>query len=148
MTDSSNVLPVGGLRACGYFDLPKIHDDRGNLTFVESGRHVPFDIRRVYYLYDVPGGSMRAGHAHKTLQQVLIAVAGSFDVTIDDGRARATFHMNRANQGLYIAPMMWREINNFASGSLCLALASDFFQEADYYRDYAAFLQAAGAPAR
>ena len=143
MTHSSSTAPASGVAACRCFDLPKIGDARGNLTFLEGGRHVPFAIQRVYYLYDVPGGSVRAGHAHKTLQQVLIAVAGSFEVRLDDGRQQMTCRLSRADQGLYIAPMVWREISNFSSGSCCLAIASDVFVEEDYYRDHAEFLRAA-----
>jgi len=129
------------LADCRLIDLPQIADPRGNLTFIESTRHIPFEIKRVYYLYDVPGGAMRAGHAHKTLQQLLIAMSGSFDVTVDDGRAKKTFHLNRSYYGLYIPPMIWRDIDNFSSGSVCMALASDYFDERDYYRQYAEFLK-------
>ena len=127
---------------CRLIDLPRINDPRGNLTFIENDRHIPFEIKRVYYLYDVPGGSVRAGHAHKTLHQFLIAMSGSFDVTVDDGRHKMKFHLNRSYYGLYIPPMIWREIDNFSSGSVCLALASDFFDEADYYRQYPEFKKA------
>ena len=130
------------LEECRLIDLPKITDPRGNLTFIESGRRIPFEIKRVYYLYDVPGGSMRAGHAHKTLEQFLIAMSGSFDVTLDDGHHKIKFHLNRSYYGLYIPPMIWREINNFSSGSVCMALASDYYDETDYYRDYEEFLEA------
>jgi dTDP-4-dehydrorhamnose 3,5-epimerase-like enzyme len=125
---------------CRLIDLPRIKDERGNLTFIECGRHVPFDFKRVYYLYDVPGGATRAGHAHKTLQQFLIAMSGSFNVTVDDGYQRKTFSLNRSYYGLYIAPMIWREIDDFSSGSVCLAVVSDFFDESDYYRSYEEFL--------
>jgi hypothetical protein len=145
MTTFLHTALGSGVAACSCFDLPKIGDERGNLTFVEASRHVPFAIRRVDYLYDVPGGSVRAGHAHKTLEQVLIAVAGSFDVRLDDGHHQVTCHFSRADQGLYIAPMVWRELGNFSSGSCCLALASDVFLDEDYYRDHAEFLRAAGA---
>lgn len=128
--------------ACRLFDLPKIADSRGNLTFVEGRVHVPFDIRRVYYLYDVPGGASRGGHGHRQLSQVLIAPSGSFDVILDDGRKRRTVHLNRPYQGLYICPMVWRELENFSSGSVCLVLASDVYDEGDYYRDYEAFCRA------
>lgn len=131
------------LESCRVIELPRIHDVRGNLTFVEGGRHVPFEIKRVYYLYDVPGGASRAGHAHKTLQQVLVAMSGSFDVEVDDGRQRRRFHLARSYYGLLLPPMIWREIDNFSSGSVCLALASDIYEEADYYRDYEEFLEAA-----
>jgi len=129
-------------------DLPQVHDERGNLTFIEGGRHVPFEIKRVYYLYDVPGGATRAGHAHKTLEQFIVAMSGSFDVTLDDGHHRIKFHLNRSYYGLYIPSMVWREIDNFSSGSVCMALASDYFDEADYYRNYADFVKAAREPER
>ena len=129
------------LKRCLLIELPRIADPRGNLTFVEGGRHIPFEIRRVYYLYDVPGGAERGGHCHKELEQVLIAMSGSFDVLLDDGRERARYHLNRSYYGLYIAPMVWRELDNFSSGSVCLALASAPYSEADYYRDYQTFLQ-------
>ena len=124
-----------GIDECRLIDLPKVPDARGNLTFIESGRHLPFEFKRVYYLYDVPGGSERGGHAHRTLHQFLIAMSGSFDVILDAGRGRQRFHLNRSYYGLYIAPMVWREIENFSSVSVCLALVSDFFTEADYIRN-------------
>ncbi len=122
--------------------LPKVHDTRGNLTFIEGGGHVPFPIRRVYYLYDVPGGASRAGHAHKQLEQFVIAMAGSFDVLLDDGAEQRRFHLNRSYFGLYIPPMIWREIDNFSTGAVCLALASQHYDESDYYRSHAEFLDA------
>lgn len=121
-------------------ELPKISDRRGNLTFIESMRQVPFDIQRVYYLYDVPGGAERGGHAHKALHQLIIAMSGSFDVVLDDGQKRQRFHLNRSYYGLYICPMIWRELDNFSSGSVCMVLASNYFDESDYYRDYQTFL--------
>ena len=124
-------------------DLPVVHDARGNLTFIEGGSHIDFDIARVYYLYDVPGGAERAGHAHLALHQLLIAMSGSFDVVLDDGRERERCHLNRSYKGLYLPPMVWREIDNFSSGSVCLVLASAPFDEADYLRDYAQFQEAA-----
>lgn len=130
---------------CKTIELPKISDPRGNLTFIESGRHVPFEIKRVYYLYDVPGGATRAGHGHKTLEQLMIAMSGSFDVELDDGRAKKKYHLNRSSYGLYIPRMIWREIDNFSSGSVCMVLASNLFNERDYYRDYQGFLRAAKA---
>jgi hypothetical protein len=130
------------LDKCRLLDLPKITDPRGNLTFIESHRHIPFDIRRVYYLYDVPGGSERAGHAHKQLEQVVVAISGSFDVVLTDGRTERHFHLNRSYYGLYLAPMVWRTLENFSSGSVCLVLASACFDECDYYRDYSAYLNA------
>ena len=128
---------------CQLIDLPIVHDQRGNLTFIEGGRHVAFPIERVYYVYDVPGGAGRGGHAHKTLRQMVIAVSGSFDVIIDDGRERRIVHLNRAYKGLYIAPMTWREIENFSGNSVCLVLASHHFDETDYLRDYDEFRAAA-----
>jgi hypothetical protein len=130
------------LDRCRLIELPVVSDPRGNLTFIEGGRHIPFEIKRVYHLYDVPGGASRAGHAHRMLQQVLIAMSGSFDVTLDDGYSKKKFHLNRSYQGLYIPAMVWRDIDNFSSGAVCLALASTCFDEADYYRDYATFVQA------
>ncbi len=131
------------LADCRLIELPKIADQRGNLTFIENHRHIPFDIRRVYYLYDVPGGAHRAAHGHRSLHQFMVAMSGSFDVTLDDGREKRKFHLNRSYYGLYIPPMMWRDLDNFSSGSVCMVLASDFFDETDYYRDYAQFLAAA-----
>jgi hypothetical protein len=124
------------------FDLPKITDPRGNLTFVESERHIPFDIKRVFYLYDVPTGNDRGAHAHKTLHQFLICLAGSFDVTLDDGVSQNIVHLNRPWKGLHIPPMIWAAEVNFDPGSICLVLASDYFNEADYYRDYDQFITA------
>lgn len=134
------------LEECKILDLPKISDPRGNLSVIEGGRHIPFDIKRVYYLYDVPGGSSRAGHGHIELQQMIIAMSGSFDVIVDDGRARKKIHMNRSYYGLYVPGMMWREIENFSSGAVCLVLASTLYDPADYYHDYDAFVAAAHAP--
>ena len=133
------------LEHCKLIELPKISDPRGNLTIIESGKHIPFEIRRIYHLYDVPGGAHRAGHAHKMLQQLLVAMSGSFDVTLDDGHSKTKFHLNRSYQGLYIPPMIWRDIDNFSSGAVCMAVASEWFDEADYYRTYGAFLEAVAA---
>ncbi len=133
-----------GVQECRLIDLPKVQDPRGNLTFIESARHIPFRIERVYYLYDVPGGASRAGHAHKALHQFLIAMSGSFDVHLDDGREKRTFHLSRSYYGLYIAPGVWREIDNFSSGAVCLALASDIYREEDYYRVYEDFIRDVG----
>lgn len=130
---------MSALDRCRLVDFPRIADPRGNLTFVEGGRHVPFEIRRVYYLYDVPGGAERGGHAHRALEQVIIAMSGSFDVRLDDGRQSRRFHLNRSYYGLYVAPMIWRELDNFSSGSVCLALASLPYDEEDYIRDYEVF---------
>lgn len=130
------------LEDCRIIELPKIQDQRGNLTFIEAGRHVPFDIKRTYYLYDVPGGSARAAHGHKTLYQLMIAMSGSFDVTLDDGFKKKLFHLNRSYYGLYIPPMMWRDLDNFSSGAVCMVLASEYYDEEDYFRKYEEFLQA------
>lgn len=127
---------------CKIIDLPKISDPRGNLTFIEGGQHIPFDIQRVYYLYDVPGGAERGGHAHKDLRQLIIAMSGSFDVILDDGNKKRRVHLNRSYNGLYVCPMIWRELDNFSSGSVCMVLASNKYDEADYYRDYGEFLNA------
>ena len=135
--------PGGRLAACKVLTLPRIHDPRGNLTFIESGRQVPFEVARVYYLYDVPGGAERGGHGHRNLHQAIIAVSGSFDVILDDGVIRKKFRMSRGYRALYIAPMVWRELRNFTSGSVCLALASAPYDEADYIRDYAEFVRLA-----
>ena len=130
------------LAKCKIIDLPKISNTQGNLTFIEGGNHIPFDIQRVYYLYDVPGGATRGGHAHKNLHQLMIAMSGSFDIVLDDGREKQRYHLNRSYQGLYICPMIWRELDNFSSGSVCMVLASNLFDEDDYHRDYQTFLQA------
>jgi len=127
---------------CRIIALPKISDPRGNLTFIEGGNHIPFDIRRVYYTYNVPDGVYRGGHAHKALHQLIIAMSGSFDVTLDDGRNKRKFHLNRPSQGLYVCPMMWRDLENFSSGSVCMVLASRLYEESDYYRNYDEFVSA------
>lgn len=132
------------INLCHIIELPKIHDPRGNLTFIEAGRHIPFDIQRVYYLYDVPGGAERGGHAHKNLHQLIIAMSGSFDVVIDDGAQKKRIHLNRSYFGLYICPMIWRELDNFSSGSVCMVLASNQYDESDYYRDYSDYCNAQG----
>jgi len=134
------------LADCRIINLPIVDDPRGKLSFIEGGRHLPFEIKRVYYLYDVPGGSTRAGHGHKTLQQLVVAMAGGFDIELDDGYAKQKYHLNRSHYGLYISPMIWRDIDNFSSGSVCMVLASDYFEEADYFRDYEEFLRAARQP--
>ncbi len=136
------------LASCRLIDLPKIQDVRGNLTFVEGDRHIPFPIKRVYYLYDVPGGSERGGHAHKALHQLIIAMSGSFDIHLDDGHSKKTVHMNRSYYGLYVCPMIWREIDNFSSGAVCMVLASDYYDELDYYRDYNQFVNHAQRAAK
>lgn len=132
------------LADCKLVDLPKVNDPRGNLTFIEAQKHVPFGIERVYFLYDVPGGAERGGHAHKDLRQLIIAMSGSFDVVLDDGREKQRFHLNRSYYGLYVGSMIWREMDNFSSGAVCLVLASNLYDEDDYYRDYGEFLAAIG----
>jgi hypothetical protein len=129
---------------CRILELPKIADPRGNLTFIEGGQHIPFDIRRVYYTYDVPGGAERGGHAHKGLSQLIIAMSGSFDVILDEGGEKKRFHLNRSYQGLYVCPMIWRALDNFSSGSVCMVLASNVYEESDYYRDYSEYIAALG----
>ncbi len=130
------------LKDCTLIQLPKVADPRGNLTFLEGERHIPFAIKRVFYLYDVPGGEMRAGHALKSCYQFIIAASGSFDVILDDGREKQRYHLNRSYNGLLVPPLIWREIDDFSSGSVCLVLASEYFDEDNYYREYADFLQA------
>jgi len=124
---------------CRFIDLPKINDPRGNLTFVEGQIHIPFDIKRVYYLYDVPGGSDRGAHAHKNLHQFIVAMSGSFDVVLNDGDRERRFHLNRSYYGLYVCPMMWRYLDNFSSGAVCMVLASEHYDESDYIRDRGQF---------
>ncbi|BCS55005.1 FdtA/QdtA family cupin domain-containing protein [Geobacter sp. SVR] len=131
------------LSDCKIIDLPKIADPRGNLTFVEGTNHIPFDIKRVFYLYDVPGGEMRAGHSNIYSEQFIIAMSGSFDVIVDDGFDKKTFHLNRAYYGLYLPTNVWREIDNFSSGAVCLVLTSTTYSADDYIREYETFLEAA-----
>jgi dTDP-4-dehydrorhamnose 3,5-epimerase-like enzyme len=126
---------------CRLIDLPRFADPRGNLSFVEGGLHIPFDIARVYYIWGIPDGAVRGAHGHRALQQFLIATSGEFDVVVDDGKERKTFRLNRPDQGLYVCPMIWRDVTNFSDGAVCLALASLPFDEADYYRDYDVFLR-------
>ena len=133
---------MSNLEQVKLIQLPKISDPRGNLTFIEGGSHLPFDIARVYYLYDVPGGAERGGHAHKDLQQLIIAMSGSFDVVLTDGTEKKRFHLNRSYEGLLIPTMLWRELDNFSSGSVCMVLASNTYDENDYYRDFNEYLTA------
>lgn len=128
------------LEDCKLIPLPVVHDPRGNLSWLERGPHLPFDIKRVYFLYDVPGGSHRGGHAHKALYQLIIAISGSFDVLLDDGLAKKSFHLNRSYNGLLVTPYIWREIDNFSSSSVCLVIASETYDESDYIREYSNFL--------
>jgi len=125
-----------GKTGCRVVELPRIVDPRGNLTPIEGGMQVPFEIARVYYLYDVPGGEGRGGHAHRAFEEFIVAASGSFDIVVDDGVHRERFFLNRSYYGLYLPPMVWRELDNFSSGSVCLVLASQRFDEADYIRDY------------
>ena len=126
---------------CELIELGKNHHANGNLTVVENEMQVPFDIKRVYYLYDVPGGEERGGHSHKALKQFIVAISGAFDVVIDDGINQRTITLNRPYQGLLIVPGIWRVINNFSSGAVCLVIASEHYDEADYVRDYQEFKQ-------
>ncbi len=120
-------------------DIPIVHDERGNLSVVEAGKLIPFEIRRFYYLYDVPGGAVRGGHAHRNLQQLIIAASGSFDVYLHNGTERTCYTMNRSYCGLFVPTMTWREIENFSSGAVCMVLASEHYDEADYIRDFELF---------
>ena len=131
-----------GIDGCRLIHLPRISDSRGNLTFIEEGRHVPFDIQRVYYLYDIPANAERGGHGHKALHQLIVAMSGSFDVVLDDGRLRKTVQLARPDHGLYVCPMIWRELVNFTTGAVCMVLASSLYDESDYYRDYETFVSA------
>lgn len=131
------------LSKCRVIDLPKITDPRGNLTFVEGENHIPFDIKRVFFLYDVPGGEMRAGHSNIRSEQFIIAMSGSFDVSVNDGFDKKTFSLNRAYYGLYLPTNVWREIDNFSSGAVCLVLTSTRYSAKDYIRDYEIFLDVA-----
>jgi dTDP-4-dehydrorhamnose 3,5-epimerase-like enzyme len=133
-------MPINDVKL---IELPRITDHRGNLTFIESGRHIPFEIKRTYYLYDVPGGAARAGHGHKALHQLMIAMSGSFDITLDDGFEKKIISLNRSYNGLYIPPIMWRDLDNFSTGAVCMVLASAFYDEGDYFRNYDDFLRAA-----
>jgi hypothetical protein len=121
-------------------NLPKISDPNGNLTFIEAFNHIPFDIKRVFYMYDIPGGAYRGAHAHKELHQFIVAMSGSFDVELDNGDRKERFHLNRSYFGLYVPPMTWGFLDNFSSGVVCMVLASDKYDETDYIRDYDQFL--------
>ncbi len=135
-------MPVSDARL---IELRRISDPKGNLTPIEGGSDVPFEIKRVYYLYDVPGGESRGGHAHRQLEQFIVAANGSFDVVLDDGSQRQSFFLNRSYYGLFVPRMVWRELENFSSGSVCLVLASAHYDEADYLRDHGDFLAAVAA---
>ena len=124
---------------CELLEFPKVHDPRGNLTFVEAQRHVPFEIKRVYWIYGVPGGGKRGGHAYRELHEVVIALSGSFEVHVDDGKHRETHLLNRGYVGLYLPNMVWRELDSFSTNAVCLLLASEVYDEADYVRDFDEF---------
>ena len=126
---------------CSIVELPKIHNRAGNITAIENQLHAPFDIKRVYYLYDVPGGEDRGGHGHRTLQQFIVAVSGAFDVKLDDGVNKKIVHLDRPYMGLHVIPGIWRELLNFSSGAICLVLASDLYTNADYIRDKDEFIK-------
>ena len=121
---------------CSILQIDKHHHEKGNISVIENNETVPFEVKRVYYLYDVPGGEKRGGHAHKDLRQLMIAVSGSFDVPLHDGNVKRTFTLNRPYNGLLVVPGIWRELDNFSSGSVCLVLASHLYDENDYIRDY------------
>lgn len=126
---------------CSIIELDKHHSDRkGNLTVVENGTTLPFDVKRVYYLFDVPGGEGRGAHAHRELEQLIIAASGSFTVTLDDGKSKRSFFLNRPYQGLYVKPGLWRDLVDFSSGAVAMVLASEVYQKEDYIRDYQEFL--------
>lgn len=130
---------------CTLIELPKIENKSGHITPINNGEGIiPFEIKRTYYLYDIPGGSSRGAHAHKELEQLVIAASGSFDILLDDGKTKRTYSLNRPYYGLYMPAGLWREINNFSSGSICLVLASEKYDESDYIRDYDAFLKFKG----
>ncbi len=132
------------IKDCRIITLKKHHHANGNLTAVNNGVELPFELKRTFYIYDVPGGAERGGHSHYTCHEFIIAISGSFDVTVDDGNDKYTFTLNRPNQGLLVAPGIWRTLQNFSSGSVCLALASHHFDEKDYVREYDQFLQLKG----
>lgn len=138
---ASRKPPVRTVDECRSIELPKIPDERGNLTFVEGNRHVPFEIQRVYWIYDVPGGARRGGHAYRQLDEFMIALSGSFDVVLNDGLQQKTVHLNRSYRGLYVPNMIWRHLDNFSTNAVCLILASLPFSEADYLYDHEEYLR-------
>lgn len=126
---------------CSIIYLPRIQNRAGNITPVTNLENIPFSIKRIYYLYDMPGGESRGAHAHKKLEQLVIALSGSFDITLDDGRNKKSVHLARPYMGLHMLPGMWRDINNFSSGAICLVLASELYDEKDYIREYSEFME-------
>jgi hypothetical protein len=132
---------VSDIHNCYVVELTKIHNPAGNITFVQNMEHLPFNVRRIYYLYDVPGGSERGGHAHKALYQLIVAASGSFEVILDDGKNKKIIQLNRPYYGLLVIPGIWREIINFSSGAICLVMASEKYDENDYLRDYTKFIK-------
>lgn len=132
---------ISDIYSCNVLELTKIHNPAGNITIIQNGERHAFDVKRVYYLYDVPGGSERGGHAHLELFQLIVAASGSFEVILDDGNNKKIIQLNRPNFGLLVVPGIWREIVNFSSGAICLVLASDKYKEADYIRDYSDYLK-------
>lgn len=130
---------------CSIIELSKNHKEKGNLTVINNGVEIPFDVKRCYFLYDVPGGESRGAHGHKTLYQLIIAASGSFDVTLNDGKVKRTFTLNRPYQGLLVVPGIWRDLDNFSSGSVCMVLASERYDASDYIRDFDDFLKWKGS---
>lgn len=130
---------MSSIHDCRILKLPQVQDARGSLSFVETGAQIPFAIARIYYLYGVPDSGVRGAHAHKALHQLIIPISGSFDIEIDDGKSTRTFKLNQPNNGLYICPMIWRDLSNFSKNAVCLVLASEKYDESDYIRDYAEF---------
>jgi hypothetical protein len=126
---------------CSIIEIDKHHHEKGNISVIENGKTVPFEVKRVYYLYDVPGGESRGGHAHEALRQLIVAASGSFNVILDDGSVKRTFTLNRPYQGLLVVPGIWRELDDFSSGSVCLVLASHLYDETDYIRDYKKYIR-------
>lgn len=135
-------MAIPEVPGCFLVDLPTVVDFRGNLTFVQNDDSIPFQIRRIYYVYDIPTGAERGGHAHKDLRELIVPLMGSFDCVVDDGNARATYHLDQPSAGLFVPQMIWRDLTDFSSNAICLVLASELFEEQDYYREYSDFLRA------